>query len=190
MQSVLWELTYQSAPKVLRYCQKCGEKTRYQSSGLFRVNAQKKSLDIWLIYRCEECDNTWNAEIFSRIRPGKLTDEELESFHRNDPVMSQSYAMNTEWLKKLQAELVLPEYTIDAIIPDDSQDLEIRIVNPGMMPYRISVVLRKKLCLSQTEFIRLVDRNQLTGKGGEDLKKGKLPREITVMMSRKSIVSS
>ena len=182
MQRILWELEYQDAPKVIRHCQKCGTKTHYGSSGLFRVNAQKKSLDIWLIYRCDVCDHTWNAEIYTRIKPGKLSEEQLERFHRNDPALSQSYAMNTEWLQRLQAEIILPDYSVTGNIPAGAGPFEVRIVNSCMLPYKISAVLRDKLCLSQREYIKMLERGELAGQGGEDLRRGKLPKEIKIMV--------
>ena len=50
MRKVIWEVRYLSLPQVLRHCKKCGQKTLFTCSEKFRVNAQQKTLDIWLIY--------------------------------------------------------------------------------------------------------------------------------------------
>ncbi|MED1874141.1 DUF1062 domain-containing protein [Brevibacillus borstelensis] len=52
MQIVNVDIQYLSPPPAIKYCKKCGKKTEYVCSGLFRVNAQCKYLDIWLIYKC------------------------------------------------------------------------------------------------------------------------------------------
>lgn len=69
MKKITWEVEYISRLPVIRYCKKCGKKTEYICSGLFRVNAQHKYLDIWLIYKCSNCDSTWNSTIYSRVNP-------------------------------------------------------------------------------------------------------------------------
>ncbi|MCD8268591.1 MAG: DUF1062 domain-containing protein [Parabacteroides sp.] len=33
------------------------------------MNSQKRNLDVWLIYRCLECDSTYNLTILSRTKP-------------------------------------------------------------------------------------------------------------------------
>jgi hypothetical protein len=72
MERVLWEVRHPEPPKIVRYCKTCGAKAEYVSSGLFRVNAQQKSLDIWLVYRCTTCKSTWNMTIYSRINPKSI----------------------------------------------------------------------------------------------------------------------
>ena len=180
MQRIKWELEYLSAPGVIRHCSKCGEKTQYESSGLFRINAQKKSLDIWMVYRCGQCDNTWNAQIYTRISPGRLNPEILEQFHQNKPELAENYAMNTEWLKKLQAEYVLPEYTVTGCLPKDLNEVEIQILNQYAIPYKVSAVLRKKLGLSHKALQTLIDEGQIRLAGGTDLKNLKMPKELTI----------
>ncbi|WP_243015095.1 DUF1062 domain-containing protein, partial [Brevibacillus borstelensis] len=64
MQIVNVDIQYLSPPPAIKYCKKCGKKTEYVCSGLFRVNAQCKYLDIWLIYKCSNCDSTWNMTIY------------------------------------------------------------------------------------------------------------------------------
>lgn len=46
-----WIVTPQRLPAVIRRCPKCGQKTEFENSGRFRVNANGRLLDVWLIYR-------------------------------------------------------------------------------------------------------------------------------------------
>ena len=52
LRTVVWEVQYQTPPPAVRYCKKCGSQKEFVSSGQFRVNAQRKYLDVWLIYKC------------------------------------------------------------------------------------------------------------------------------------------
>ena len=77
MKNIIWDIEYNSTPSVIQYCKKCGKRTEYISSGQFRVNAQRKYLDTWLIYKCSNCDTTWNAAIYSRINPQNISGQLL-----------------------------------------------------------------------------------------------------------------
>ena len=67
-----WTLTPVSSYKIIRNCPKCGTRSLFQSTGNFRINANKKCVDIWLIYQCEKCRSTYNLTIFERVSPKKL----------------------------------------------------------------------------------------------------------------------
>ncbi|HOV25641.1 MAG TPA: DUF1062 domain-containing protein [Pseudobacteroides sp.] len=94
-----------SPPTAIKHCKKCGRKTEYVCSGLFRVNAHRKNLDIWLIYKCSECDCTWNMTIYSRINPKSIAPETLEGFHQNDEELVKKYAMDVNLIKKNGADV-------------------------------------------------------------------------------------
>lgn len=72
----LWEITPESVPVVIHNCPKCSNSSEYKCSGNFRVNANQSTIDVWLIYQCSKCKNTWNMEILSRTNV-KTIDNEL-----------------------------------------------------------------------------------------------------------------
>ena len=51
----------------------------------FRTNAQKKRIDVWLIYRCSACDEVWNLPIFERVATGDIAPDAFDAIARNDP---------------------------------------------------------------------------------------------------------
>jgi len=69
------------------------------------VNAQKKTLDVWLIYRCSVCGATWNLTVLSRVAPRSLPPELLRGFQDNDPDLAARYASDRALLKKNGAEV-------------------------------------------------------------------------------------
>jgi hypothetical protein len=79
----VWTVRPKSLPKVRRHCSTCHESRAFVCSEKFRVNASKKSIDVWLIYRCEACDGTWNYGVIERRSVAEVNAAQLESFHSN-----------------------------------------------------------------------------------------------------------
>ncbi|WP_292189134.1 DUF1062 domain-containing protein [Mesorhizobium sp.] len=69
MSSILrmrWAIAPKTAPRPHINCNRCGGLKPYHCSGKFRVNANGKRIDAWLIYRCIDCNNSWNFGILER----------------------------------------------------------------------------------------------------------------------------
>lgn len=183
MKKIVWELHYLSLPPVLRYCKKCGRKTEFFCSGQFRVNAQRKYLDIWLIYKCFNCDTTWNAAIDSRIAPQSLAQERLEGFHNNDRTLVKQYAMNIDFLHRNGAEVRIPTYSIegDSFLLGESVELEIKSEYP--FPIKISSLVREKLHLSQKEYFKWIADGKIKSIPEQDLGKCRLNNGIILVFS-------
>lgn len=90
---------------ILRRCGGCGKKMAFICSGRFRVNANGRRLDVWLIYRCEKCGHTLNVPIYERVRPERLSPELYERFLENDRELAMEYAGDRGFLKGLGYEL-------------------------------------------------------------------------------------
>lgn len=189
MQKVVWEVQYLSPPAVLRYCKKCGKKTEYISSGLFRVNGQGKRLDIWLIYKCSNCDTTWKSAIYSRISLKSLSPELLEQFHANDSALAEKYAMDVELLRRNGAEAGLPGYTVvgEKICLNASILLYIKSKYPSQI--KVSAILRDKLSLSQKTYESMVANGQIKSIFGQDLKKCRLHTEVVLLLRNDALIS-
>ncbi|MEM1484469.1 DUF1062 domain-containing protein [Oscillospiraceae bacterium PP1C4] len=182
MQKIIWEVQYLSPPPVVRYCKKCGKKSEYICSGLFRVNAQRKYLDIWLIYKCADCDTTWNATIHSRINPQSLSPERLEQYHKNDSELAKQHAMDMELLRRNGAEVGSPDYTIvgDEVCVD--KPTELHIISKYSCRLKVSTILREKLSLSQKAFDQMLACEQIKSISELDLRKCKLSGEAVLMI--------
>ncbi|WP_026476817.1 DUF1062 domain-containing protein [Alkaliphilus transvaalensis] len=102
-----WEIVPENLPIVKRSCPKCTEKTNYISSEKFRINANKNTIDIWLIYKCEKCKSTWNMTIYERIKPCNISKDEYEKFLSNDSELAREYAFNSSIYSKNKAEVIL-----------------------------------------------------------------------------------
>ncbi len=144
-----------SAPAADRYCKRCGKKTEFIPSGLFRVNAQKKSLDIWLIYKCRTCDTTWNLPIVSRVKPQTIPADALDGFLRNDADLTLRYASETAIVKLYGGEPTPPDFEV--IGKDDvfSEPTRIRLVSEYPLEIKVSALICGKLGISKNEYKRL-----------------------------------
>ncbi|RVU55849.1 DUF1062 domain-containing protein [Anaerosphaera multitolerans] len=180
MKTINWEVEYLSSPKVIRYCKKCGHETEHISSDLFRINAQQKSLDIWLIYKCIHCKNTWNMTIYTRINPKSISQDLLNKFMKNDENLARACALDTELIKRNRVKIELPPYDIKGESIDFRSDTKIKIYNPYSANIKVSKVLREKLSLTRKNFDSLVLNKIFQLEKDKDINKSKIVDNITI----------
>jgi hypothetical protein len=89
--ALVWSVVALELPRVVRRCPHCDAARPFVSSGSFRVNAQKRRLDVWLVHRCATCDETWNAPIAERVSPESLG-ADLARFHENEEALARRNA--------------------------------------------------------------------------------------------------
>lgn len=151
-------LGYQS---ITKRCPSCEVKKLFYPSGCFRVNAQKKTLDVWSIYKCEKCDYTWNIDIFSRINTNKLDPEMHDHFLHNNLYQVRRCAYDYSILKKNSAELgPTPDFQIEGTDPyalSNTALVSIQVLFEHSIPVRLINLLTRKLSLSRSEVLRLIE---------------------------------
>jgi hypothetical protein len=79
-----WIVTPTCLPLVVRRCHKCASE-RFRASGKFRVNANHKLIDAWLLALCASCEETAKLTIFERTNVRSVPPELLDRLHDNDP---------------------------------------------------------------------------------------------------------
>jgi hypothetical protein len=95
-----WRLTPRHYPRPWRNCAHCNATTPFRCSMKFRTNAQKKRIDVWLIYRCETCGGTWNLPIFERVSVGDIAPDEFQAIAHNEPALAARYAVDATRLRQ------------------------------------------------------------------------------------------
>ncbi|MGI5500281.1 DUF1062 domain-containing protein [Lentzea sp. CA-135723] len=78
-----WAVVPTCLPAVRRRCHVCSS-DRFRPSGKFRVNANHKVLDAWLLVLCEDCGDTAKLTIFERAHVRTVRPALLERLHVND----------------------------------------------------------------------------------------------------------
>jgi len=89
---------------IFHRCSKCGKKKRFVNTGKFRVNANGRHVDVWLIYQCEKCKKTWNLTVYERKSPDRIAAEEYQRFLDNDFELAAQYGNDISFLKRNKAE--------------------------------------------------------------------------------------
>jgi hypothetical protein len=93
-----WRIRPLELPRPWRYCASCATARVFVCSERFRVNANKKSLDVWLNYRCESCDDVWKFPLFERRTVNEIG-AMLEAFARHDREIVWKYAFDIARLR-------------------------------------------------------------------------------------------
>jgi hypothetical protein len=108
MEPVVWRITPLTTPRVHRHCPHCGDR-RFASTDRFRLNANKQRIDVWLIYRCETCEATWNLTVLSRTRQADIDPDLFERMTRNDAATARACAFDAELLSRAGARTAASE---------------------------------------------------------------------------------
>ena len=174
MKTSIWRVEATAAPVALRPCGTCGADAEFASTGLFRVNAQKKRLDVWLIYRCATCGSVWNSAVISRGRPGSIDREELERFTGNDPVMALWCALDVGLLRRNGARRGKVAFVVEGDRPAGGEDCRVEIDGGDLAGLRLAEVLRAKLGVSRSGLERLVEAGDVSAADGADVLAAKL----------------
>ncbi|MEU1459087.1 DUF1062 domain-containing protein [Streptomyces sp. NPDC005727] len=82
-----WVVMPTCLPLVLRRCHACASE-RFRTSGKFRVNANHKLIDVWLLALCTTCGETTKLTVLERASVRSVRPELLDRAHDNDPVLA------------------------------------------------------------------------------------------------------
>ncbi len=180
MKKIVWTARYLSAPTAVRYCKHCSLRTAFVSSGLFRVNAQQKALDVWLIFKCPNCDTTWNCTVLSRVNPHALPPDLLEGFHANSGELAMHYATDTALLKRNGTEPGASKIEILGEKVDFTEPVRIELTAEWPSEQKAAAAIREKFGISRSQFDRLCESGRICCVSGQNLKKCKLTGTIVL----------
>ncbi|WP_327003443.1 DUF1062 domain-containing protein [Dactylosporangium sp. NBC_01737] len=79
-----WIVVPTCLPLIRRRCHACGSE-RFRASGKFRVNANHKLIDVWLLVLCSGCGDTAKLTVLERVTVRSIRPELLDRLHGNDP---------------------------------------------------------------------------------------------------------
>jgi hypothetical protein len=162
---VTWRVTPLQPPLVRRHCSRCSGETPFACSMKFRTNAQKKRVDVWLIYRCSICEDVWNLPIFERMNVGDIPANAFDAIARNEPMLVLRHAFDRARLMRHGTLEERPEVLIRKW-RDTGCALEARVISivlalalPSAL--RLDRLLKVGLGVSRAQLGRLHDAGQL-----------------------------
>jgi hypothetical protein len=170
MQSLLqvqWRVTPLKTPRPWLHCPRCDARTPFVSSGKFRVNAQKKRLDAWLVYRCAQCEQSWNLPVLERCPVNGIEPAALRALTENDAALAWRHAFDLTRLGRHSDQI---ESSTDLSVekqllsPRDGAvtHAEIAIAAPYDCGVRLDKLLASELGLSRSAIERLTEAGALT----------------------------
>ncbi|BCM22307.1 DUF1062 domain-containing protein [Mesorhizobium sp. J8] len=164
---VRWTIEPAIAPRPLINCNRCGGVKPYRCGEKFRVNANGKRIDIWLIYRCVDCDNSWNRTILERCNRRDIEPALLATFEGNEPALVRRHAFDAVALKGRIGRIEeFPDVTVRKDLPDGrpasatALSLELRL--DAVTSLRLDRLLAGELALSRSRLQALDERRRLT----------------------------
>ncbi|GIQ69122.1 hypothetical protein XYCOK13_19460 [Xylanibacillus composti] len=177
------QIVAQEPPKVEHHCQACKKSAEFYCSEKFRVNAQQKHIDVWLIYKCVYCDSTWNLPVISRVRIGGIDKNLYQKFMNNDRETAWTYAFQIERLRKLcnSVNTNIKYTTVSKPIKLESGDVTIHLVSPYKFDLRLDKLLVQVLGISRSKLYQMVEGGRIRTKPQVSIKhKIKHDVEITI----------
>lgn len=165
IQEYIWEVKVKNAPLLNKKCNRCNS-PRFYCSEKFRMNAQKKTIDIWLIYRCTQCDSTYNATIMSRTKPEVVSKELFKKFSDNDTETALKYGFSAETARvnNLELDYTSVEYNIENygmslkdIVKCTSEMIMVTIRYPLNFNLKTAIIIKECLCISNNQLNQLIE---------------------------------
>jgi hypothetical protein len=164
----VWSVRPAMPPRVWRYCAGCRAAREFVCSEKFRVNAQKKTIDVWLIYRCADCEGTWNCPVIERTSVQSLRGARFQGFLENDREVALRYAFDTATLRRLtdrvepctEIEVIRKRLESNSFLPAPTGDA-IRIELLAPCDVRLDRLLASELSLSRGELHRRFDAGEV-----------------------------
>ncbi len=122
MIEITWRIIPLDTPRIWKHCGRCGIRRGFVSTHQFRVNAQQKNLDVWLIWQCEKCGCVWNMDVFSRVKAGEIGSGLYQGLLENNIGLAYRYAYDADVLYKNNADVCYDDirYTVEgpAVMPE------------------------------------------------------------------------
>ncbi|MEZ2331765.1 DUF1062 domain-containing protein [Mesorhizobium sp. RCC_202] len=164
---VRWTIVPAIAPRPLINCNRCGGVRPYRCSEKFRVNANGKRIDVWLIYRCAVCDNSWNFAIFERRNRRDIEPALLTALESNDPALVCRYAFDGAMLRSRAGRI--EEYP-DVMVhkerlgsePGGAMAIRLELRLHNSTPLRLDRLLAGELGISRSKLQGWEERKRLS----------------------------
>ena len=141
-----WTVRQSGLPAVVKPCQDCAGQ-RHRPAGKFRVNANGKLLDVWLLLYCAACGRTSKVPVHERIQVHSLERARLLAYEANDPdvvrelAMSASLAAKNEYHASTGTGTWELQTDMPCYSPDDPAPLTVLISFELPAPVRVERLL-------------------------------------------------
>ena len=84
----------------VKRCPRCRCPRRHRSTNKFRVNANGKAIDVWLLFDCCVCGATAKLAVLQRVPVASIERARLLAFEANDADEAEAAARNPVLLRR------------------------------------------------------------------------------------------
>ena len=195
--TITWEVKVKNTPLLIKKCSHC-DSDRFYCSDKFRMNAQKKNIDVWLIYRCVKCDNTCNLTLLSRSKPDLIDKTLFHSFSMNDKNTAWKYAFSTEMERKNNLRLdygsveyeVIPNTSLEDLLNLSNGVIKIHIKYEFEFDFKLSSLIRRCFSLSANQVKPMFEDGIITISGNKPPQKHKVKDGDMILIQREGLSKS
>jgi hypothetical protein len=168
----LWVIRELGLPAIVKPCTSC-RSTRHHPTGKFRVNANGKLLDVWLLVCCDLCGGTSKIPVHERIHVRALESSRFLAYQNNDFVAVRELAMSAslagrakyrlDWSGTWRLETDAPFSALEDLVPIT---VLVRFELPA--PIRVEKILMRGFGLSRARLRTMVDEGRVLLRTGID----------------------
>ncbi|WP_313530834.1 DUF1062 domain-containing protein [Shinella sp.] len=152
--TVRWTVIPVHAPQPVLACSTCASPRPFRSSDRLRLNANGKKLDAWLIYKCTQCDKTWNRPLFERRNIREIDPATLQALQSSDAQWARRHAFDLDALRRKTSRIeVFPECVVEKTMLGacaGEGNLEIVFSVPLPSQLRLDRLLASELAISRS----------------------------------------
>jgi hypothetical protein len=151
---VRWRLRRARMPRILGRCAGCAAQSAFEPTGRFRVNANRKTLDVWLLLRCVACARVLKATVAERVPVRSIPPAVLAGYQRGDPGLVARVVTDPSFRRRNRL----------ALDDDGAWELDAEPVPPDRARVRVEVELADPLRVRPIQLIAAglgVSRNQV-----------------------------
>ncbi|MGW1228613.1 DUF1062 domain-containing protein [Streptomyces sp. NPDC002530] len=158
-----WVVTPTCLPLVARRCHTCGS-DRFRPDGKFRVNANHKLLDVWILVLCTGCGETAKLTILERTHIRSIRPEFLDRVHHNDcaltrelledPLIQHRNRLTLDWGTNWRLDTGGSDHL-------DSTVIDVAVRFAARIPIRPTRLIAQGCALSRAEVERLLAKGNV-----------------------------
>ncbi|MEU7008550.1 DUF1062 domain-containing protein [Streptomyces sp. NPDC046332] len=178
-----WVVTPTCLPLVIRRCHTCASE-RFRANGRFRVNANHKLIDAWLLVLCTGCGDTAKLTVLERMNVRSVRPELLNRLHDNDPLLAAELLQDPVVRRRNRIALDWDDaWRLDTGGSDhlDRDVVDVSVRFAARIPVRPVRLIAEGCGLSRSEVERLIPEGKLVSAVRLS---GRLSDDFTFMLKR------
>ncbi len=153
-----WVVRRTRLPLLSLHCGSCGSESATAGDGRFRVNANGKLLDVWLLVRCVSCNRTIKLTVHERATVKSLDPARLHGHHLNDRDLVAATLLDPWFARRCRFTLDWTDaWTLDApTVPLDGWPVQVDVTFDDPVPVRPDRLIANRFGLTRPEVLRRV----------------------------------